>query len=48
MKTFSFTWPNCRGPLTEDIPPREYIFVVDVSGSMDGFPLQTSKQLPAT
>jgi Ca-activated chloride channel family protein len=32
-------------PLTEDIPPREYIFVVDVSGSMDGFPLQTSKQL---
>ena len=30
---------------TEDIPPREYIFVVDVSGSMDGFPLSTSKQL---
>jgi Ca-activated chloride channel family protein len=30
---------------TEDIPPREYIFVVDVSGSMDGFPLNTSKQL---
>ena len=32
-------------PLTDDIPPREYIFVVDVSGSMDGFPLTTSKQL---
>src|SRR5215510_2390218 len=32
-------------PVSEDIPPREYIFVVDVSGSMDGFPLQTSKQL---
>jgi Ca-activated chloride channel family protein len=30
---------------TEDIPAREYIFVVDVSGSMDGFPLKTSKQL---
>jgi Ca-activated chloride channel family protein len=30
---------------TDDIPPREYIFVVDVSGSMDGFPLNTSKQL---
>ncbi|PWT92219.1 MAG: trypsin [Blastocatellia bacterium] len=30
---------------TEDIPPREYIFVVDVSGSMDGFPLNTAKQL---
>lgn len=28
-----------------DIPPREYIFVVDVSGSMDGFPLNTSKRL---
>jgi Ca-activated chloride channel homolog len=30
---------------SEDIPVREYIFVVDVSGSMDGFPLNTSKQL---
>jgi Ca-activated chloride channel family protein len=29
----------------EDIPAREYIFVVDVSGSMDGFPLNTAKQL---
>jgi Ca-activated chloride channel family protein len=29
----------------DDIPSREYIFVVDVSGSMDGFPLNTSKQL---
>src|SRR5690242_13699433 len=27
------------------IPPREYIFVVDVSGSMNGFPLNTSKRL---
>src|SRR5262252_2773198 len=32
-------------PVTEDIPPREYIFVVDVSGSMEGFPLNTAKQL---
>jgi Ca-activated chloride channel family protein len=31
--------------VTEDIPAREYIFVVDVSGSMDGFPLNTSKRL---
>ena len=30
---------------TDDIPPREYIFVVDVSGSMSGFPLETSKSL---
>ena len=29
----------------EAIPAREYIFVVDVSGSMDGFPLNTSKRL---
>ena len=28
-----------------DIPPREYIFVVDVSGSMHGFPLNISKNL---
>ena len=28
-----------------DIPPREYIFVVDVSGSMNGFPLNTAKKL---
>jgi Ca-activated chloride channel family protein len=30
---------------SEDVPAREYIFVVDVSGSMEGFPLNTSKQL---
>jgi Ca-activated chloride channel homolog len=28
-----------------DIPGREYIFVVDVSGSMNGFPLNISKRL---
>ncbi|HLK92019.1 MAG TPA: VIT domain-containing protein [Polyangia bacterium] len=27
------------------IPPREYVFIVDVSGSMNGFPLDVSKQL---
>jgi Ca-activated chloride channel homolog len=30
---------------SEDIPIREYIFVIDVSGSMDGFPLNTAKLL---
>jgi Ca-activated chloride channel family protein len=30
---------------TSDIPMREYIFVVDVSGSMYGFPLDISKKL---
>lgn len=29
----------------ETIPPREYIFILDVSGSMYGFPLDTSKEL---
>jgi Ca-activated chloride channel family protein len=29
----------------EEIPPREYVFVVDVSGSMNGFPLNTAKKL---
>ncbi|MDA3779032.1 MAG: TonB family protein [Bacteroidales bacterium] len=27
------------------IPPREYVFIVDVSGSMNGFPLSISKEL---
>ena len=30
---------------TDDIPPREYVFIVDVSGSMNGFPLDISKTL---
>jgi Ca-activated chloride channel family protein len=29
----------------DHIPPREYIFIVDVSGSMNGFPLNVSKKL---
>jgi Ca-activated chloride channel family protein len=35
--------PNTVKP--SDIPRREYIFVVDVSGSMNGFPLDTAKDL---
>ena len=29
----------------DQIPPREYMFIVDVSGSMNGFPLNISKKL---
>jgi Ca-activated chloride channel family protein len=29
----------------KDIPPREFIFILDVSGSMHGFPLATAKLL---
>lgn len=32
-------------PKVDQIPPREYIFVLDVSGSMYGFPLHTAKAL---
>ena len=32
-------------PKLTDIPDRDYVFVVDVSGSMNGFPLDTSKEL---
>ena len=30
---------------SNDIPPREYIFIMDVSGSMNGFPLDISKKV---
>jgi Ca-activated chloride channel family protein len=30
---------------SSQIPPREYLFIVDVSGSMYGFPLEISKRL---
>jgi Ca-activated chloride channel family protein len=36
--------PPCR-PSEADIPSREYIFLLDVSGSMHGFPLDTAKEL---
>ncbi|WP_315808485.1 VIT domain-containing protein [Pseudomonas sp. C9-3] len=34
-----------RAPDTKLIVPRDYVFIVDVSGSMNGFPLDTTKAL---
>jgi Ca-activated chloride channel homolog len=34
-----------RRPAQAEIPPREYVFVLDISGSMHGFPLETAKAL---
>ena len=32
-------------PLPAQIPPRDFVFIVDVSGSMNGFPINTAKKL---
>ncbi len=42
---FLLTMQPPRKVAPAQIPPREYIFVVDVSGSMHGFPLDISKKL---
>ena len=34
-----------KTPSAGDIPPREYVFIMDVSGSMNGFPISVSKIL---
>ncbi|NDV59415.1 VIT domain-containing protein [Bacteroides sp. 519] len=37
-----------KQPTLDQIPPREYVFIIDVSGSMYGFPLDVSKKLIRT
>lgn len=32
-------------PKIESVPPREFIFIMDISGSMGGFPIETEKKL---
>jgi Ca-activated chloride channel family protein len=34
-----------ESPTDADIPPREYVLIMDVSGSMTGYPLDVSKEL---
>ncbi len=34
-----------RRPAIEQVPAREYVFIIDVSGSMHGFPLDVTKAL---
>jgi Ca-activated chloride channel family protein len=44
-KFFALLMEPPRRPSDAEIPPREYIFLLDVSGSMHGFPLDTAKAL---
>ncbi|MFK7814261.1 MAG: VIT and VWA domain-containing protein [Maribacter sp.] len=42
---FSYQMEPMSKVKLEDIPSREYVFIVDVSGSMNGYPLEISKEL---
>ena len=44
-KFFALLVEPPKRPTLADIPGREYIFLLDTSGSMHGFPLETSKEL---
>lgn len=44
-KFFSLVVEPPKRVAPADIPAREYVFVLDVSGSMEGFPLDTAKSL---
>ncbi len=42
---FTYQMEPTKRIALEDIPAREYLFIVDVSGSMNGYPLEVSKEL---
>ena len=42
---FAYQMEPPKHIVLEDIPAREYLFIVDVSGSMNGYPLEVSKEL---
>lgn len=44
----NYFWLTLQPPARiapKDVTPREYVFIIDVSGSMTGFPLDTAKDL---
>ncbi|MBL4604768.1 MAG: VWA domain-containing protein, partial [Flavobacteriaceae bacterium] len=42
---FSLLLEPSKKVISSEIPPREYLFVVDVSGSMMGYPIEVAKSL---
>jgi Ca-activated chloride channel family protein len=42
---FAYLMEPVKAARPEQIPPRDYLFIVDVSGSMNGYPLEISKKL---
>ncbi|HEY5284081.1 MAG TPA: VIT domain-containing protein [Polyangia bacterium] len=44
-KFFALLVEPPKRPTLADIPEREFIFLLDVSGSMNGFPIDTTKEL---
>jgi len=44
-KFFTYQMEPNKNVVVEDIAAREYLFIVDVSGSMNGYPLEVSRKL---
>ncbi len=42
---FSFMIEPPKSNIKSELPPREYLFIVDVSGSMMGYPIEVAKSL---
>eukprot|EP01093_Parvamoeba_rugata_P003144 TRINITY_DN1412_c0_g1_i5.p1 TRINITY_DN1412_c0_g1~~TRINITY_DN1412_c0_g1_i5.p1 ORF type:complete len:494 (-),score=93.03 TRINITY_DN1412_c0_g1_i5:2067-3548(-) len=42
---FTYQMEPNKNVVLDDIPAREYLFIVDVSGSMNGYPLEVSREL---
>ncbi|SEK29260.1 Ca-activated chloride channel family protein [Maribacter orientalis] len=42
---FTYQMEPNNNVVLDDIPAREYLFIVDVSGSMNGYPLEVSREL---